>query len=68
MRPKDERIFEPSLFRDYLKSKIISLLDSIPGRKLLMLEYAARIPINLVIERKVLWEHEIPEEGGITAF
>lgn len=33
-----------------------------------MLEYAARIPINLIIERKVLWEHEIPEEGGITAF
>lgn len=57
MRPKEERIFEPALFRDYLKSKIISLLDSIPGRKLLMLEYAARIPINLIIERKVLWEH-----------
>lgn len=33
-----------------------------------MLEYAVRIPINLIIERKVLWEHEIPENGGITAF
>ena len=68
MRAKEERIFEPALFRDYLKSKLISLLDSIPGRKLLMLEYAARIPINLIMERKTFTEHEIPEDGGITAF
>lgn len=27
---KEERIFEPSLFKDYLKSKLISLLDSVP--------------------------------------
>lgn len=33
-----------------------------------MLEYAVRIPINLIIERRTLWEHEIPENGGITGF
>ena len=26
---KEERIFEPTLFREYLKSKMISLLDSV---------------------------------------
>ena len=30
MLNKDERIFEPQLFREYLKSKMISLLDSVP--------------------------------------
>ena len=33
-----------------------------------MLEYAVRVPINLIIERKVLIDHEVPENGGITAF
>lgn len=26
---REERIFEPMLFKDYLKSKLISLLDSV---------------------------------------
>lgn len=29
MNNKEERIFEPTLFREYLKSKMISLLDSV---------------------------------------
>lgn len=33
-----------------------------------MLEYAVRIPINLIIEKKTLCQHEIPEKDGITAF
>lgn len=33
-----------------------------------MLDNDARVPINLVIERKLLSEHGVPEEGGIIPF
>jgi hypothetical protein len=50
---KEERVFDMSLFKEYLKSKLIALLDSIPGKKL-------RNPINL-LERKLLFEHGVVE-------
>lgn len=33
-----------------------------------MLEPDVRMPINLVIERKTLSEHGVPDEGGILPF
>jgi hypothetical protein len=40
----------------------------IAGRKLLMLDPDVRTPINLVIERRILSEHGVPDEGGILPF
>jgi hypothetical protein len=57
---KEERVFDMSLFKEYLKSKLIALLDSIPGKKLLMLDPSVRNPINL-LERKLLFEHGVVE-------
>lgn len=56
-----------SLFKEYLRSKLIALLDSIPGKKLLMLDPSVRNPMNL-LERKLLFEHGVYEEGGIVGF
>ena len=33
-----------------------------------MLDMEVRVPINLVIEKKVLSEHGVPDEGGIMPF
>ncbi len=33
-----------------------------------MLDIDVRTPINLVIERKILSEHGVPDEGGILPF
>lgn len=64
---RDERVFDMNLFKEYLKSKLIALLDSIPGKKLLMLDASCRNPINL-LERKLLYEHGVVEDGGIVGF
>jgi hypothetical protein len=61
MDGREERIFETTLFKEYLKSKLIALLDSVPGKKLLMLDILARGPVNLVIERKLFADHGVPE-------
>ena len=65
---REERTFETGLFKEYLKSKLIALLGSIPGKKLLMLDVLARGPVNLIVEKKLFAEHGIPEEGGIVNF
>lgn len=49
MEGREERMFETTLFKEYLKSKLIALLDSIPGKKLLMLDLGVRGPVNLII-------------------
>lgn len=59
---REERVFDMNLFKEYLKSKLIALLDSIPGKKLLMLDPSCRNPINL-LERKMLFEHGVVEDG-----
>ena len=46
----------------------ISPNTQIAGRKALMLDPDVRTPINLVIERKILSEHGVPDEGGILPF
>lgn len=56
-----------NLFKEYLKSKLIALLESIPGKKLLMLDPSVRNPINL-LERQLLINHGVHEEGGIVGF
>ena len=33
-----------------------------------MMEYSVRVPVSIIIERKTLIEHEIPEDGGIAPF
>jgi len=33
-----------------------------------MLDEEVRVPINLVIERKIFSEHGVPDEGGILPF
>jgi hypothetical protein len=45
---REERVFDMGLFKEYLRSKLIALLDSIPGKKLLMLDPSVRNPMNLL--------------------
>jgi len=57
----EDRIFESSLFREYMRNRLIALLDSISGKKMLIIETQVLNPINQTIERKALNEHGIQD-------
>ena len=51
--------FDTTIFKEYLRSKLIALMEQLPGKKLLVVDPKVLPLLNLTIENRVLQESGI---------
>ena len=60
---REDRLFDSTLFKEYIRIKLVALLDSIPGKKMLMLDRPILNALSFV-DPKLLYDHGVVKEGG----
>lgn len=64
---REERLFDATLFKEYIRVKLTALLDSIPGKKMLMLDRPILNALSFV-DPKLLYDHGVVKEGGLQVY
>lgn len=64
---REDRLFDSSLFREYIRIKLTALLDSIPGKKMLMMDRTIMSALTFV-DPKLIYDHGVVKEGGFLPY
>lgn len=64
---REDRLFDATLFKEYIRIKLAALLDNIPGKKMLMLDRHIMNTLSFV-DPKLLYDHGVVKEGGFLLY